>query len=198
METTEVTTDGTTKGTPKGTTRGRSTRARGTLLPRVRRLAPWVLAVALVAVGVVGLVQADDVRSTASAENEALVDAAGTAEVQAALTQGLSRVLSYDHTAPEATTAAADSLLSGAAREEFDTLYAGLAERAPDQELVLTARVQSVAVRTLTDDTAEALVFLDQTSTRATDEESTVSAAQLAVVAERDGSTWTITELTPL
>ena len=58
VETTEVTTDRTTDGTTKGTTKGRSTRARGTLLPRVRRLAPWVLAVALVAVGVVGLVQA--------------------------------------------------------------------------------------------------------------------------------------------
>ncbi|MFW6775910.1 hypothetical protein ACOACO_16615 [Nocardioides sp. CPCC 205120] len=164
----------------------------------VRRGAPWVVAAALAAFGVVGLVQADEVRSTPSAENTALVDAPTTAEVQAALTQGLGKVLSYDHATPEATTAAADALLTGAAREEFDTLYAGLAERAPDQELVLSARVQSVAVRELTGDTARALVFLDQTSTRATDEESTVSAAQLAVVAERDGSTWTITELTPL
>lgn len=189
MTTTEESTEEST-----GTTRG----AAGRVLPRVRRLTPWVLAAGLVAFGVVGLAQAHDVRSTPAAQNEALVDAAGTAEVQAALTQGLDRVLSYDHTAPEATTAAADTLLTGAARDEFDTLYAGLAERAPDQELVLSARVQSVAVRELTGDTARALVFLDQTSTRATDEESTVSAAQLAVVAERDGATWTITELTPL
>lgn len=165
---------------------------------RVALLGPWVAAALLVAFGVYAFTQADGLRSTPAAENHALVDATGTAEVQAAATQTLTRVLSYDHAAPEATTAAADELLRGAAREEFDVLYAGLAEQAPGQELVLTARVSSVAVQDLTEGTAQVLVFLDQTSQRAGDAETTVSAAQLSVGLERDGSGWTVTELTPL
>ncbi|HEY1134281.1 MAG TPA: hypothetical protein VGE77_06860 [Nocardioides sp.] len=90
---------------------------------RVALLGPWVVAALLVACGVYAFTQADGLRSTPAAENHALVDATGTAEVQAAATQTLTRVLSYDHAAPEATTAAADELLRGAAREEFDVLY---------------------------------------------------------------------------
>ena len=169
-----------------------------TIGKRLALLGPWLAAALLVGFGVYGFVQADGLRSTPAAENHALVDAAGTAEVQAAATQTLTRVLSFDYTAPEATTAAADELLRGDAREEFDVLYDGLAEQAPGQELVLTARVSSVALQDLTDDTARALVFLDQTSQRAGDAETSVSAAQISVALERDGSGWTVTELTPL
>lgn len=171
---------------------------RGRALARVRLVAPWVVAAALVAVGGYGWVQADALHSTPAAQNAALVDASGTAEVQSVVTQALTRVLSYDSAAPDATTAAADQVLAGSAREEYDTLYAALLDRAPGQELVLTARVQSVAVEQLEGDRAEALVFLDQTSQRATDAESTVAAAQVGVTLERSGSTWHITELSVL
>lgn len=167
-------------------------------MTRVRTLAPLVLAAVLVAVGVFGMLRAHDLRSTPSAENSAVVDASVTAEVQAFIGQGLQQVLTFDHANPEATTAAAEEVLDGDARTEYDTLFADLAARAPGQQLVLTARVQSVAVTQLEGDRAEALVFLDQTSQRATDQEARISAAQLAVVAERTGSGWTITGLTPL
>lgn len=184
----------TTQDTTVGTTR--ATRRRTPVWLRVA--APWAVAAALVAAGGYGWVQAEGLRSTPAAENAAVVDASGTAEVQAVVTQALSRVLSYDHASPDATTAAADQVLTGAAREEYDTLYAALLERAPGQQLVLTARVQSVAVQALEGDRAEALVFLDQTSQRATDAESTVAAAQVGVALERSGATWRITELTVL
>ena len=56
--------------------------------------------------------------------------------------------------------------------------------------------MQPVAVTELEDDTASALVFLDQPSQRATDQEATISAAQLSVTATRKGGTWTTTDLT--
>ena len=58
--------------------------------------------------------------------------------------------------------------------------------------------MQSVAVKEATEDSAVVLVFLDQTSQRATDNQGSVSAAQLSVTVEKSGDTWSITELTPL
>ncbi|MGJ9412637.1 hypothetical protein ACHAAC_07985 [Aeromicrobium sp. CF4.19] len=157
-----------------------------------------VLAAVLVAVGLVGWWLAWDVRSSAAAENLAVVDSTATTTVQSEVSQALTTVLTYDFTNPEATEGAADTLLAGDAREEYDTLFASLQERAPDQELVLTAQVQAVAVKTLDADSAELLVFLDQSSQRADDDEASVSAAQLAVEAERVDGSWRITGLEPL
>ncbi|MEI5675083.1 MULTISPECIES: hypothetical protein [unclassified Nocardioides] len=89
-------------------------------------------------------------------------------------------------------------MLRGQAREQYDTLFESLAERAPGQQLTLSAVVQLAGVQELTKDKATLLVFLDQRSSRADDEEQSVSAAQLRVTAEQDGRTWVITGLQPL
>jgi Mce-associated membrane protein len=165
---------------------------------RARILAPLVLAAVIIAVGAFGAFRAYELRTTPAAQNEAVVDASTTAEVQAFISQGLVQVLTYDFANPDATTSAAEQVLAGDARKEYDQLFDDLAARAPGQQLVLNARVQSVAVTELDGDTAEALVFLDQTSQRATDQEATISAAQLSITATRDGGTWTITGLDTL
>ncbi|WP_375001756.1 hypothetical protein [Aeromicrobium sp. CTD01-1L150] len=167
-------------------------------MTRARSLVAFVLAAALVAAGIVGAAMAWQIRSSDAAGNLAVVDANATSEVQAEVSQALGAVLSYDHADPGPTEAAADSLLSGDAREEYDTLFASLQERAPDQELVLTAQVQAVAVKELDDDSAQLLVFLDQSSQRAADDEASVSAAQLSVQAEKQDGDWVITGLDPL
>lgn len=155
----------------------------------------WVLVGLLFAVGVAGWAAAWGVQQNSAAQNNALIDAAATAEVQAQVSQALTRVLSYDFEDPQATEDAAERYLAGAAREEYETLYATLEEQAPDQQLVLSAQVQVAGVKQLDEDVAELLVFLDQASHRASDEEASVSAAQLSVTAERDGDAWTITGL---
>lgn len=167
-------------------------------MTRARILAPLVLAAVLIAVGAFGAFRAYELRTTPAAQNEAVVDASTTAEVQAFISQGLVQVLTYDFANPDATTTAAEQVLAGDARKEYDQLFDDLAARAPGQQLVLNARVQSVAVTELEGDTAEALVFLDQTSQRATDQEATISAAQLSITATREGDTWTITGLDTL
>lgn len=154
-------------------------------------------ALLLLAAGLV-LWQADRTRDTDNVGNHALVDDRGTTDVQSAVAAGLVRVFSYDHADPDPTEQAADDLLAGDARKEYDLLFKSLEERAPGQKLVLTAQVQVAAVQELEDDHARLLVFLDQAAQRAEDEESAISAAQLSVDAERVDGDWRITALRPL
>ena len=169
-----------------------------TMSRSVRTWLPLLAAAVLVAVGAVGWFKAVDLRSSDAAENAAVVDATSTAQVQAEVSQALTQVLTYTYENPEATEAAADDLLAGDARQEYDTLFAELQRRAPDQELVLSAQVQVAAVEELDDDEARLLVFLDQSSQRAADDEASVSAAQLSIDAERIDGQWKVTGLTPL
>ncbi len=169
-----------------------------TRLPALRPHLVTALLVALTVVGLVGAWMAYDLRSTPAAQNLAVVDTTATAEVQSEVSQALTRVLSYRYDDPAPTEQAADEVLSGQAREEYDTLFASLQERAPGQQLVLAAQVQMAAVKELTADTARLLVFLDQSSQRADDDEASVSAAQLAVEAKKVDGAWKVTGLTPL
>lgn len=159
----------------------------------------WMLlAAVMVVVGLTGWLITVDAHHTDAAGNHAVVDQAATGQVQKEVSRALTSVLSYDFNDPGASEAAAEKLLTGKARKEYDTLFAALKKKAPGQQLVLTAQVEAAAVKELTDDSAKLLVFLDQTSRRATDKENTVSAAQLSITAERTGGHWQITGLKPL
>jgi Mce-associated membrane protein len=155
-------------------------------------------AVVLLAVGGFGFWRDHQLRDTDATHNHALVDATATSQVQSQVSQALVKVLSYDYADPTPTQQAAAKLLAGDARKQYDTLFTTLQQKAPGQQLVLTAEVQSAAVKTLTDSTATLLVFLDQSSQRASDKQASVSAAQLQVDAAKVGSTWRITGLKPL
>lgn len=163
----------------------------------IRRNLTLVIAGLLLVVGLVGWYAAYDLRSDPALDNRAIIDPSATAEVKAEVTQGLIRVLTYDHTKPDVTREAAATVLAGDARSEYDTLFKDLTDRAAEQKLSLTASVAVAGVRMLDDTSAELLVFLDQSSQR-DDGEASVSAAQLSIQAQlRDGS-WRITGLDPL
>ena len=168
------------------------------LLGTVCRHAALVLAVLLLVGAGVAFWQADRARSTDHVGNRALVDDRATTDVQSAVAAALVRVLSYDYSNPAPTEEAADQLLAGRARAQYDTLFDQLKEKAPGQQLTLTAQVQVAAVKELRGNHAELLVFLDQASQRATDEEASYSAAQLTVQAERNDDVWRITGIEPL
>jgi Mce-associated membrane protein len=157
-----------------------------------------VLAALMLLVGVLGWVRAGQLGDNASARNHAVVDRASTSAVVTAVSRGLVGVLSYSYDNPGVTEAAAQQVLTGAARKQQQTLFAQLQQKAPGQKLVLSARVEAAGVKSLEGDHATLLVFLDQSSQRATDKQATVSAAQLSVDAVRVGGTWKISGLTPL
>lgn len=156
------------------------------------------LAVALLVIAAVLAWQSHTLRDDPALENRAQLDKAIQEDVITVVSRGLTQVLSYDYNQPEATRAFADQVLDGQAREEYDTLFASLQDRAPGQKLTLTAQVQIAGVEELSDSKAKLLVFVDQKSLRKEDEEASVSAAQLDITAERKGATWVITGLKPL
>jgi Mce-associated membrane protein len=142
--------------------------------------------------------QSHSLRSDDALKNHSMLDQRVQEGVTTVVSRGLTQVLSYDYNQPDATRAFADQVLSGQARKEYDTLFASLQERAPGQKLTLSAEVRVSGVKELTSSKATMLVFIDQRSTRAADKQSSVSAAQLSVTAERKGNSWVITGLKPL
>jgi len=156
------------------------------------------LSVALLVVAFVLAWQTRTLQDDPALENRAMLDNAIQKDAITAVSRGLTQVLSYDYRQPDATRAYADQSLDGQARTEYDKLFASLQERAPGQQLTLTAQVQVAGVEELTGDSVTMLVFVDQKSTRKQDDEASVSAAQLHVTAERKGTGWVITGLQPL
>jgi Mce-associated membrane protein len=89
-------------------------------------------------------------------------------------------------------------MLVGAALKQYNVLFAALQKKASGQQLTLTAKVVTAGVTYLQGDRAQLLVFLDQTSTRASDGKTSASAAQLQISAELAHGSWRISNLIPL
>ncbi|SHF82501.1 Mce-associated membrane protein [Jatrophihabitans endophyticus] len=166
--------------------------------PRVLPTALLALAAALVVVGVVFLVRAHGLDDEPAARNAALVDRGTTSAVVAQVSTGLNEVLSYDYRRPQVAQAAAKRWLTGDAPAQYQQLFTALRKLAPGQQLTFVARVSTAGVTDLRDRTAQLLVFLDQRSTRASDQQSSVSAAQVRITAVRSHDRWQISELVPL
>ena len=168
------------------------------MIATLKRNLALVLAAVVTAVAVSLLFAAHQINNPDAPDNLAHVDKAATEEVVNSVGRALTQVLSYDYANPTIATQAADSHLQGDARKEYDVLLATLQEQAAEQKLTLSASVQAVGVKHLDEDDAELLIFLDQTSQRESDDERTVSAAQLAVKAQRIGGAWQIVNFTTL
>jgi len=153
--------------------------------------------VVFVGLGAWFTVEAQSLRSSAATGNQALVDTGATAEVNSAVTLSLNRIFSYSYDKTEVTEQAAAKVLRGKALDTYHELFAQVRQMAPQQKLVLSTRVVSSAVQSLTGDHATLLVFLDQSATRADTGSSSVAASQLSVTAQRQDGTWVITGLVP-
>jgi Mce-associated membrane protein len=163
--------------------------------PRPYRQLGLLLVVTLVLTGV-GV--AFELEHRSSVTNQALVNSAATATVTGQVSAALNTVLSYDYTKPAATRAAAEQLLVGDASSQYATLFQALQAKAPGQQLTLVAKVVDAGVLDLHGNTAQLLVFLDQSSTRASDKATSASAAQIVVTAVDQDGHWRISELEPL
>ncbi|MBN9619740.1 MAG: hypothetical protein J0H43_08410, partial [Actinobacteria bacterium] len=153
----------------------------------------------LVAAGVVFLVKADSIRNSgAGGDNHALVDSAATGQVISQVSSGLTQVLSYDYRKPQVAQQATSQWLTGQAPQQYALLLNQLKEVSKGQDLVLVAKVISAGVISLQGDNASLLVFVDQQSTRESDQQSSVSGAQVMVSAVRHGDSWQISDLKPL
>jgi Mce-associated membrane protein len=158
-------------------------------------LALFVLAAALVVTGTLLLIHP---RSKGAPANDAIIDRSRTTQVVGQVSTALNEVLSYSYSDPKRNADAAKKWLAGDAVNQYHVLFTQLQKRAPDQKLTFIAKVVTAGVTTLSDDSAQLLVFLDQNSTRASDGQSSVAAAQVQIAAKLQGGTWRITELKPL
>ena len=171
--------------------------------PARQGLSAAALALALVAVLVLGgagvaFVKAHQLRSTDSARNLALVDTSVSNEVVGQVSVALNRVFSYAYSNPKPTQDAAAALLTGDAAGQYKTIFDALQSKASGQQLTLKAKSVIGGVSSLTDDSARLLIFLDQSSTRATDASTSTAAAQLSVEAVKQGGIWKISQIRPL
>ncbi|SDD46495.1 hypothetical protein [Actinokineospora iranica] len=138
--------------------------------------------------------EADSLTAGADARNRAVIDPAATSEITGKLRGAVESALSYNHTDLEATAKAVRESLAGKAVCEYDKLFGQLKDLAPQQKLVLTTKVREMGVQRLEGDQADLLVFVDQTTTRTDQDQTSASGAQFGIRAERQDGVWKITE----
>jgi Mce-associated membrane protein len=157
-----------------------------------------VLSAALVVVGVAFVVRANQLNDQKANSNHALSDASRTSEVIGEVSTALNQVFSYDYRKPQVAQAAAKRWLTGSAPAQYKVLFDQLAKLASGQDLTVVAKVSVAGVMNLHGTRAELLVFVDQESTRASDGQSSIAAAQVRIGAVRDGNLWRVDDIHPL
>jgi Mce-associated membrane protein len=158
-------------------------RSGGYVLP----LALVVVAALLVGLGVWFQSRAGDVRL-----NNALLDSAGTTEVSGQAREAVEKAFSYNFTDVASTEKAANELLVGKAKCQYNAIFGPVRTLAPEQKLVVTVRVVSSGVTYLEGDRATVLLFLDQITTRTTDNQSGGGIAMMRVGTQRVDGRWKV------
>lgn len=146
-----------------------------------------VLAALLIGLGVWFQRQAGEVRY-----NQALVDSAGTTEVAGQAREAVEKAFSYNFADVSATEKAANELLVGKAKCQYNAIFGPVRTLAPEQKLVVTVKAVSSGVTELDGDRATVLLFLDQVTTRTTDNQSGGGIAMMRVGAQRVDGRWKV------
>ncbi|TQM82478.1 Mce-associated membrane protein [Saccharothrix saharensis] len=146
-----------------------------------------VLAALLVGLGVWFQSQAGQVRY-----NQALVDSGGTTEVAGQAREAVEKAFSYNYADVPATEEAANELLIGKAKCQYNAIFGPVRTLAPEQKLVVTVKAVSSGVTTLDGDRATVLLFLDQVTTRTTDNQSGGGIAMMRVGAQKVDGRWKV------
>ncbi|ATE57456.1 hypothetical protein CNX65_32530 [Actinosynnema pretiosum] len=155
---------------------------------------PWLLPTALVLLSALLLALGAWFQTAASrvAHDRALVDAAGTAEVGEQVRDAVERAFSYDFADVGATERAAAEVLVGRAECQYDAIFGQVRALAPEQKLVVTVKAVTSGVTSLDGDRATVLLFLDQVTTRTTDNRSGGGVAMMRVGARKEGDRWLV------
>lgn len=177
----------------------RSRRPRVAERTRTRAQSQISVAIILVVVAVilVGLAaffrgKANDLNSADN--NTALTDSGATSQVTSQLTNAIKQTFSYNYTDLGSTEKAVKENLTGKALCEYNLLFGEVKQYAPQQKIILDTTVRELAVVRIDGDRAEALVYIDQLSTRVDVNKTVAVGGQFAVQAHREGNHWKITE----
>jgi len=149
--------------------------------------------VVLAGFGVWATLHASSLRSDAAAQaNTALTDRAATATVRREISAAVNTIFSYNYADTAATRRAAQSVLTGPAVRQYNTLFALVTKNAPTQKLVVTTKVTNTGVELFNGNRARLLVFANQQDTRAGTGQTSYAGAMFAVTALRQGGRWKI------
>jgi Mce-associated membrane protein len=124
--------------------------------------------------------------------NEALVDTGGTTEVSGQAREAVEKAFSYNFADVAATENAANELLVGQAKCQYNAIFGPVKTLAPEQKLVVSVKVVSSGVTSLAGDRATVLLFLDQVTTRTTDNQTGGGIAMMRVGAQRVDGRWKV------
>ncbi|WP_210650069.1 hypothetical protein [Nocardioides sp. SYSU D00065] len=116
-------------------------------------------------------------------------------EAQVAAERAVVPVLSYDYEDLEADQRAAQALMTGSYREEYDRLFAVLEENAPRTRTKVTATVVASGIVRATDERVQVLVFVDRPTTNRLSAEPVVYKDQVTLSMQLVDGEWLVDDL---
>ena len=122
-------------------------------------------------------------------------DDSAARDAQVAAERAVVPVLSYDYEHLEADQEAAQALMTGKYREEYDKLFAVLEENAPQTQTKVTASVIASGIVRATDDRVQVLVFVDRPTTNKLNAEPVVYKDQVTLSMQRVDGRWLVDDL---
>ena len=128
-------------------------------------------------------------------ENRALIDIARTEELLTHAKEVSEQLFSYSYTDLRKHEGTFAALTTGEFRTKYIELFADIVSQADDMKLTMTSTVNDAAVRVLNDDHAEALVFLDQSSTRGDTNATTAAGAMFLLTFTPVDGDWKVSDI---
>ena len=117
-------------------------------------------------------------------------------EAQVAAERAVVPVLSYDYEHLEDDQRAAQALMTGNYREEYDKLFTVLEENAPQTQTKVTASVIASGIVRASDDRVQVLVFVDRPTTNKLSAEPVVYKDQVTLSMQLVDGAWLVDDLT--
>jgi Mce-associated membrane protein len=117
-------------------------------------------------------------------------------EAQVAAERAVVPVLSYDYETLEADQRAAQALMTGGYREEYDKLFTVLEDNAPQTQTKVTADVIASGIVRAAADRVQVLVFVDRPTTNRLNAEPVVYKDQVTVAMQLVDGEWLVDDLT--
>ena len=114
---------------------------------------------------------------------------------QVAAERAVVPVLSYDYETLDEDQKAAQALMTGSYREEYDKLFAVLEENAPETQTKVTASVVASGIVRASDTRVQVLVFVDRPTTNKLSAEPVVYKDQVTLSMQRVDGTWLVDDL---
>jgi Mce-associated membrane protein len=122
-------------------------------------------------------------------------DDSAARDAQVAAERAVVPVLSYDYEHLEADQKAAQALMTGNYREEYDKLFTVLEENAPQTQTKVTASVIASGIVRASEERVQVLVFVDRPTTNKLSAEPVVYKDQVTLAMQLVDGEWLVDDL---